>query len=175
MKFTKKLTALWLAILIVVGTGAYVRTNQNVTFGTIAGSDVTASGTLGVTGATTLSSTLAVTGASTFTGTSNFNGLIVSAGTASLSGAGAIPITEPIAEGTSSSTDAWTLADGVEGQHIMIVMIVDGGTATLTPANAGGFTSIAFADAGDSVHLLFTNGNWYMVGHGGLSGGPVAS
>jgi len=25
------------------------------------------------------------------------------------------------------------------------------------------------------VHLLFTAGKWYMVGHGGVSGGPVAS
>lgn len=95
--------------------------------------------------------------------------------TTTLSGPGALPITEAIVEWTTTGADAGTLADGSEGQHIYIILVVDGGTGTLTPANAGGYTSIAFADAGDSVHLLFTNGAWYMVGHGGIAGGPVAS
>ena len=102
-------------------------------------------------------------------------GNVVMTATTTLSGAGAIPITGSIAEWTTTSTDAGTLADGVEGQHIFIILVTDGGVGTLTPSNAGGYTTIAFSDAGDSVHLLFTNGNWYIVGQGGLTTGPLSA
>jgi len=95
--------------------------------------------------------------------------------TATLSGAGAIPITGSIAEWTTTSTDAGTLVDGVEGQHLFVILVSDGGTGTLTPSNAGGYTTIAFSDVGDSVHLLFTNGKWYIVGQGGLTTGPLSA
>lgn len=95
--------------------------------------------------------------------------------TASLSGAGAIPITGSIAEWTTTAADAGTLADGVEGQHLFIILIVDGGNGVLTPANPGGYSTITFADAGDSVHVLFTNGKWYIVGQGGLGTGPLSA
>jgi hypothetical protein len=68
-----------------------------------------------------------------------------------------------------------TLADGTEGQHLFVILVTDGGNATLTPSNAGGWTTITFADAGDSAHLLFTNGNWYLVGQGGLTTGPLTA
>ena len=102
-------------------------------------------------------------------------GNVVMTATTTLSGAGAIPITGSIAEWTTTSTDAGTLADGVEGQHIFIILVADGGVGTLTPSNAGGYTTIAFSDPGDSVHLLFTNGNWYIVGQGGLTTGPLSA
>jgi len=96
--------------------------------------------------------------------------------TAVLSGAGACPITGAIAELTSTSTDAWTLAAGAEGQHLYVVMVVDGGTAVLTPAGGGGgYTTITFADVGDSVHLMYTNSKWYIVGQGGLTTGPLSA
>lgn len=95
--------------------------------------------------------------------------------TATLSGAGALPVTSAIVEWTTTSADAGTLADGVEGQHIFIILVTDGGDGTLTPASPGGYSTITFADAGDSVHLLFTNGKWYIVGQGGLGTGPLSA
>ena len=100
---------------------------------------------------------------------------LTTSATATLSGAGAIPITGSIAEWTTTSTDAGSLADGVEGQHLFVIMVADGGVGTLTPTNAGGYTNIAFSDPGDSVHLLFTNGKWYIVGQGGLTTGPLSA
>ena len=100
---------------------------------------------------------------------------LTTSATATLSGAGAIPITGSIAEWTTTGTNAGSLADGVEGQHLFVIMVVDGGVGTLTPTNAGGYSSIAFSDVGDSVHLLFTNGKWYIVGQGGLTTGPLSA
>ena len=101
--------------------------------------------------------------------------ILVTSVTTTLNGAGAIPITGSIAEWTTTGTNAGTLADGVEGQHIFIILVTDGGVGTLTPSNAGGYTTIAFSDAGDSVHLLFTNSKWYIVGQGGLTTGPLSA
>ena len=102
-------------------------------------------------------------------------GIRIEAGTSTLSGAGAIPITQPIAEWTTGAADAGTLADGVEGQRLTIILVTDGGDGTLTPANGGGYSTITFADAGDACDLLFTNGNWYVTGIGGLAPGPVVA
>lgn len=92
-----------------------------------------------------------------------------------LSGPGAIPITNRSADITTTSADAMTLADGAIGQLINITLVVDGGTMTLTPASALGYTAIAFADAGDSVQLEFKSGGWALVGQGGLGTGPVST
>lgn len=98
------------------------------------------------------------------------------AGTAqSLSGAGAVDITSAITELTSTGVNALTLADGAIGQEKTIIMVVDAGDATLTPTNALGYSTILFADAGDSVLLKFRTGGWAIVGSGGLAGGPVAA
>lgn len=64
----------------------------------------------------------------------------------------------------TTGTDALTLADGAEGQEKFIIMKTDGGTGTLTPSNLGNGTTLTFDDAGDSAHLIFTNGNWYFMG-----------
>ena len=90
--------------------------------------------------------------------------------THSLNGAGAVSLTESITEWTTTGADAGTLADGVEGQVKYIVMIADGGNGTLTPDNlAGTDTTITFDDIGDAVTLLFTNGEWYVVGQNGVT------
>jgi len=103
------------------------------------------------------------------------SGFVRHGGTSTLAGSGAVPITQPIAECDSTGGGAWTLADGVEGQRLTVVMVTDAGDGTLTPSNAGGYTDITFADAGDSAELLFTNGNWYVIGVGGLAPGPVVA
>lgn len=90
-------------------------------------------------------------------------------GVQSLSGAGAINITQPITAWTTTSTDAGTLADGAEGQLKFITMVADGGDGTLTPSNFGGGSTITFNDVGDSVLLMFTGSNWYIIANNGCT------
>lgn len=80
------------------------------------------------------------------------------------SGAGALPIDKDIILLETGGAEALTLADGVAGQQLMIVMTVDGGAGTLTPANYLNGSTITFDDAGDSVHLIFTGSAWANVG-----------
>lgn len=92
-----------------------------------------------------------------------------------LSGPGAIPITSRSIDVTTTGADAMTLADGAIGQLLNITLVVDGGTMTITPANALGYSTIAFADAGDSVQLEFKSGGWALIGQGGLGTGPLSA
>jgi len=99
----------------------------------------------------------------------------ISSGMQSISGPGAVDIVTPVTEITTTGADAFTLADGAIGQKKTVVLIVDGGNAVLTPANALGYTTITFADAGDSVSLEFRTGGWAIVGQGGLTTGPLSA
>lgn len=92
-----------------------------------------------------------------------------------LSGPGAIPITARSVDVTTTGADAMTLADGAVGQLLNVTLVVDGGNMVLTPANALGYSTITFADAGDSVQLEFKSGGWALVGQGGLSTGPLSA
>ncbi len=94
---------------------------------------------------------------------------------ATLSGPGAIPITSRSVDVTTTGADAMTLADGAVGQLLNITLVVDGGNMVLTPANALGYTTITFADAGDSVQLEFKSGGWALIGQGGLGTGPLSA
>lgn len=80
-----------------------------------------------------------------------------------LTGAGAVNITSKTTAIVTTSADALTLADGVEGQEKFIFMKTDGGDGTLTPSNLGNGTTITFDDAGDTAHLLFSDGSWWMI------------
>jgi hypothetical protein len=84
-------------------------------------------------------------------------------------GAGAVDVISQITHVATTGTDALTLADGVEGQTKLIVMTVDGGNGTLTPANPAGYSTIGFHAVGESVHLLFTNGKWFIIGERGVT------
>ena len=90
-----------------------------------------------------------------------------------LTGAGAVDIINEITALVTTGTDALTLADGAVGQNKTIYMLTDGGVGTLTPANALGWSTAAFADAGDVVHMEFRVGGWILLGAAGLAGGPV--
>lgn len=132
--------------------------------------------------ATTSNITITDGAAGNITLTPNGNGAIDLAGvvlhseTTVSSGAGAVAVTGAIHEITTTAADALTLADGTEGQILKVVMVADNGDGTLTPTNlAGTATTITFADVGDSVTLLFTNAEWYVVGQGGLGTGPVVA
>lgn len=146
----------------------------------------TVGGTLGVTGVTTLTGALNAnggiacdtdkftvadtTGNTVIAGTLDVTGdvtasaNIVSSHTDYSAGAGALPVTTDIIFLTTGGAEALTLADGVAGQELRIVMVVDGGDGTLTPSNFGNGTTITFDDAGDSVHLVFDGTNWWSVG-----------
>ncbi len=109
--------------------------------------------------------------------TSTVSGVTVemAASIQSLSGAGACDVISRTTEVTSTGADALTLVDGGIGQEKRIVLIVDGGTATLTPTTGHGYTTIAFADAGDSVDLVFGALGWRVTGQGGLGTGPLVA
>lgn len=123
-------------------------------------------GTVAVTGAATLASTLAVTGAITATG--GVTGPVTSTGafiggTQALSGAGAVDIVSLTTKVTSTGANALTLANGADGQIKFIVMVVDGGDATLTPTTKTGFSTIVFNDIGDGVGLVYTTTTGWIV------------
>lgn len=125
--------------------------------------------TMSVTGAVTLASTLAVTGAATFTGSVTSSGGLIG-GTQALSGAGAVNLTTLVTKVTSTGANALTLADGTDGQVKIIVMVVDGGDATLTPTTKTGFSTITFNDAGDGVTLVYTTTTgWICAGNNGAT------
>jgi len=91
--------------------------------------------------------------------------LVDSQAAQTLTGAGAVSIITSRTHFTDTGANALTLADGTDGQHKYIVQIgTSGGAGTLTPTNLGGYTTITFNAIGESVHLLFTNGEWYIVG-----------
>jgi hypothetical protein len=80
------------------------------------------------------------------------------------SGAGAISVAVYKTNLTTTGVNALTLADGtVAGQLKRIQMVVDGGDGTLTPANFGSNTTVTFADAGDTVDLIWDGTNWLVL------------
>lgn len=85
-------------------------------------------------------------------------------GVQTLTGAGAVDLLSPITHLVTTGANALTLANGEDGQIKYIVMKTDGGDGTLTPANLGNGTTLTFDAAGESAHLIFTNGNWYFMG-----------
>lgn len=84
-----------------------------------------------------------------------------------LSGPGAIDVTSLTTEITTTGADAYTLADGVIGQLKIIVMIVDGGDATITPTTFATGTTITMADVNDNITLLYTTNGWVNTANQG--------
>ena len=70
----------------------------------------------------------------------------------------------------TTGNQAFSLANGVNGQIKTISMVTDGGTGTLTPATLAGGTTIAFNDVGDSVILIYnTTGGWAVLSNNGTT------
>jgi hypothetical protein len=89
---------------------------------------------------------------------------------ATRSGAGAVPITATTVRLTTTGANALTLANGVDGQILSIVMVVDGGDGTLTPTTRTGFSTITFDAVGDSVTLqFFTTLGWMILSNNGTT------
>ena len=84
----------------------------------------------------------------------------------SSTGPAAIPPTSCYHEITTTGADALTLADGTPGQHIVIVMVVDGGNATLTPDTfASAPEALIFTEVGHACHLMFSaTVGWVYLG-----------
>ena len=80
-----------------------------------------------------------------------------------ITGPGAIDLTSGVTFITTTGADAYTLADGVEGQVKIIIMKVDGGNATITPDNLVGWTSIRFDHPHDNVQLLYGSTGWNII------------
>ena len=80
-----------------------------------------------------------------------------------ISGPGAISLTTGVTLITTTGTDAYTLADGIEGQIKVISMKVDGGNGTVTPDNFVNGTSILFNDVEDTVTLLYQSTGWVLL------------
>ena len=64
---------------------------------------------------------------------------------------------------TTGSNQAFSLADGTEGQIKIISMKVNGGNATITPDNLVGYTAITFNNVHDNVHLLYQSTGWTII------------
>ncbi len=86
-----------------------------------------------------------------------------------LTGAGAVDITASRCHFTDTGANALTLANGQDGQHLYIMQVgTSGGAGTLTPTNLAGGTTITFNAIGDTVHLMFSSGSWFIVGQNGV-------
>ena len=70
----------------------------------------------------------------------------------------------------TTGAQAFSLANGVNGQVKTISMVTDGGDATLTPATLAGGSTIVFNDVGDSVVLIYnTTGGWAVLSNNGTT------
>ena len=78
-------------------------------------------------------------------------------------GGGAISLTTGVTFISTTGTEAYSLADGVEGQMKIIIMKVDGGNATITPDNLVGFTAVRFTDVNNSVMFLYGSTGWNII------------
>jgi hypothetical protein len=92
-----------------------------------------------------------------------------------LSGAGAINITSYVTKVTTTGANALTLANGtVVGQLKKIIMVVDAGDGTLTPANLAGGTTITFANAGEYAELMWNGTDWVAIELASLASATAA-
>ena len=80
-----------------------------------------------------------------------------------ITGGGAISLTTGVSFITTTGTEAYTLANGVEGQLKIIIMKADGGNATITPTNLVGFTAVRFTDVNNSVMFLYGSTGWNII------------
>ena len=80
-----------------------------------------------------------------------------------ITGPGAISLTDTVTLLTTTGADAYTLANGVEGQIKIISMKVDGGNGTVTPTNFINGTNIVFNNVEDTCQLLYQSTGWVLI------------
>jgi len=64
---------------------------------------------------------------------------------------------------TTGGSQAFSLADGVEGQIKIISMKTDGGSGIVTPANFVNGTNITFDSVNDTMTLLYQSTGWVVL------------
>ena len=64
---------------------------------------------------------------------------------------------------TTGGSQAFSLADGVEGQLKILSMKTDGGTGIVTPANFVNGTNITFDDVQDTIVLMYQSTGWVVL------------
>lgn len=90
--------------------------------------------------------------------------------TETIAAAGAVSIATLVTKVASAGAIALTLANGTDGQVKIILMTVDGGDATLTPATKTGYSTATFNDAGDGLVMVYTTTTgWIIVGNNGVT------
>lgn len=88
----------------------------------------------------------------------------------SITGSGAIPLNRPsLAIDTTGGAIALTLADGFNGQVLILALLADGGDAVITPANLLGATTITMNDVKDAVVLQFMFATWVIISNIGCT------
>lgn len=87
----------------------------------------------------------------------------------------AIPVTHRVVSKTTGGAEALTLADGIAGQKLTIILATDGGDGTLTPATSTGWATCVFADAKDTLNLEYIDDDigWIVTGYSGTAAPPV--
>ena len=71
---------------------------------------------------------------------------------------------------TDATDDAFSLADGAEGQIKVITLKTDGtGDAIITPTNLEGYSTITMDDAGDRCTLIFCVSKWVILSQEGCT------
>ncbi len=80
-----------------------------------------------------------------------------------ITGGGAISLTTGVTFISTTGTEAYSLANGTEGQVKIIIMKADGGNATITPDNLVGWTSIRFDAVIDNVQLMYGSTGWNII------------
>jgi hypothetical protein len=91
--------------------------------------------------------------------------LILGGTVQTLSSAGAISIANLVTRINSpDGAGTLTIADGVDGQIKVIVMVSNAGSHALTISSNIGHSSIVFNSVGDTANLIFLSGNWYFLG-----------
>ena len=80
-----------------------------------------------------------------------------------ITGGGAISITTGVTFITTTGTDSYSLANGIEGQVKVIIMKARVGNALITPDNLVGYTSVRFTGVNNNVHLLYGSTGWNII------------
>lgn len=129
--------------------------------------NLTVGGAISFTGNAAVTGTLAVTGLATFT--AGIDGKVILAGTETIAAGGtttALNLAKTFHNiDADAGGDIFTLANGTQGQIMVIILKTATGTATITPATFLGGTSITLNAAGDSVMLGYQTGlGWSIIG-----------
>ena len=80
-----------------------------------------------------------------------------------VTGGGALSTSTVVSFISTTGTESYSLADGVEGQEKIIIMKADGGNATVTPTNLVGFTSVRLTGVNNSFHLIYGSTGWNII------------